>query len=106
MRERQKLESSLGGVRKLENEFADATALIEMAEAENDAAMVTDAEKALLALSARAEQMRLESMLSGEADVNDSYIEIHAGAGGTESQEKGAPRASSRGTEGQEEGYR
>ncbi len=87
MRERQKLESSLGGVRKLENEFADATALIEMAEAENDAAMVTDAEKALLALSARAEQMRLESMLSGEADVNDSYIEIHAGAGGTESQD-------------------
>ena len=87
MRERQKLESSLGGVRKLENEFADATALIEMAEAENDAAMVMDAEKALLALSARAEQMRLESMLSGEADVNDSYIEIHAGAGGTESQD-------------------
>jgi len=87
MRERQKLESSLGGVRKLENEFADATALIEMAEAENDAAMVTDAEKALLALSARAEQMRLESMLSGEADGNDSYLEIHAGAGGTESQD-------------------
>ena len=87
MRERQKLESSLGGVRKLENEFTDATALIEMAESENDAAMVTDAEKSLLALNKRAEQMRLESMLSGEADGNDSYIEIHAGAGGTESQD-------------------
>ncbi len=45
--------------------------------------MVTDGENALLALSKRAEQMRLESMLSGEADGNDSYIEIHAGAGGT-----------------------
>src|SRR6187402_1479223 len=87
MRERQKLESSLGGVRKLENEFTDATALIEMAEAENDAAMVTDAENSLLALNKRAEQMRLESMLSGEADGNDSYLEIHAGAGGTESQD-------------------
>ena len=58
-----------------------------MAEAENDAAMVTDAENALLALNSRAEQMRLESMLSGEADGNDSYLEIHAGAGGTESQD-------------------
>jgi peptide chain release factor 2 len=87
MRERQKLESSLTGVRKLENQLADALALIEMAEGENDAAMVTDAEDALLALNKRAEQMRLESMLSGEADGNDTYLEIHAGAGGTESQD-------------------
>ena len=87
MRERQKLESSLSSVKKLEAELADAIALIEMAEAENDAAMVTDAEGALLGLNKRAEQMRLESMLSGEADGNDSYIEIHAGAGGTESQD-------------------
>ena len=87
MRERQKLESALGSVKKLENELADATQLIEMAEAENDAAMVTDGENALLTLNKRAEQMRLESMLSGEADGNDSYIEIHAGAGGTESQD-------------------
>ena len=87
MRERQKLDSSLSSVRKLENELADAGALIEMAEAENDAAMVTDAENSLLGLGKRADQMRLESMLSGEADANDSYIEIHAGAGGTESQD-------------------
>src|SRR5450432_1407718 len=87
MRERQKLDTSLGAVKKLENELADATQLIEMAEAENDAAMVTDGENALLALNRRAEQMRLESMLSGEADGNDSYLEIHAGAGGTESQD-------------------
>jgi peptide chain release factor 2 len=87
MRERQKLDSSLGAVRALENELADATGLIEMAEAEADAAMVADAEKAITQLAARAEKQRLQSMLSGEADGNDAYLEIHAGAGGTESQD-------------------
>src|SRR6202046_5626733 len=87
MRERQKLDGGLSSVRQLENELADATGMIEMAEAENDAAMVADAEKAVLALQKRAEQLRLQSMLSGEADGNDSYLEIHAGAGGTESQD-------------------
>jgi peptide chain release factor 2 len=87
MRERQKLDTSLSSVTRLSNELVDARELIEMAEAENDAAMVTDGENAMLALNKRAEQMRLESMLSGEADGNDSYIEIHAGAGGTESQD-------------------
>jgi peptide chain release factor 2 len=87
MRERQKLDTSLTAVTRLTNELNDATQLIEMAEAENDAGMVADAENSILALSSRAEQMRLESMLSGEADGNDSYLEIHAGAGGTESQD-------------------
>jgi peptide chain release factor 2 len=87
MRERQKLDTSLSSVTRLTNELVDARELIEMAEAENDAAMVTDGENAMLGLAKRAEQMRLESMLSGEADGNDSYIEIHAGAGGTESQD-------------------
>ena len=87
MRERQKLDSGLGGVRALENELADSTGLMEMAETENDAAMVADAEKAIMGLAARAEKQRLQSMLSGEADGNDAYVEIHAGAGGTESQD-------------------
>jgi peptide chain release factor 2 len=87
MRERQKLDSALTAVIKVSNELADARELIEMAEAENDAAMVADGENAIFTLAKRAEQMRLESMLSGEADGNDSYIEIHAGAGGTESQD-------------------
>jgi peptide chain release factor 2 len=87
MRERQKLETSLSAVTRLTNELHDATELIAMAEAENDAGMVADAENSILALTKRAEQMRLESMLSGEADGNDSYLEIHAGAGGTESQD-------------------
>jgi peptide chain release factor 2 len=87
MRERQKLDTSLSAVRRLENELADATGMIGMAEAENDAAMVVDAEKSVLALQTHAEKLRLQSMLSGEADGNDSYLEIHAGAGGTESQD-------------------
>jgi peptide chain release factor 2 len=87
MRERQKLDTSLSSVKQLQNELADATGLIEMAEGEGDAAMVADAEASVAALQKRAEQLRLQSMLSGEADGNDSYLEIHAGAGGTESQD-------------------
>jgi len=87
MRERQKLESSLSSVAKVTNELQDARELIEMAEVEGDAAMVADGEAGVFALAKRTEQMRLESMLSGEADGNDTYIEIHAGAGGTESQD-------------------
>ncbi|MBN9590080.1 MAG: peptide chain release factor 2 [Alphaproteobacteria bacterium] len=87
MRERQKLDSAVSSVIRMQNELADTLGLIEMAEAENDAAMVADAENALKALGRRAEQMRLQSMLSGEADGNDTYLEIHAGAGGTESQD-------------------
>ena len=87
MRERQKLDIALSAVKALENELADATGLIEMAEAEGDAAMTADAEASITILQKRAEQLRLQSMLSGEADGNDSYLEIHAGAGGTESQD-------------------
>ncbi|HWF65254.1 MAG TPA: PCRF domain-containing protein, partial [Rhizomicrobium sp.] len=87
MRERQKLDSAISSVRRMENELADATGMIEMAEAENDTALVKDAENSVLGLQKRAEQSRLQSMLSGEADGNDSYLEIHAGAGGTESQD-------------------
>jgi peptide chain release factor 2 len=74
-------------VKAIEGELNDALGLLEMAEAENDAAMVSDAEKTIEALSKRAEGLRLQSMLSGEADANDSYLEVHAGAGGTESQD-------------------
>ncbi len=77
----------MSSVRALENELSDATGLIELAEADGDAALVSEGEAAITALRARAETLRLESMLSGEADGNDSYVEIHAGAGGTESQD-------------------
>jgi peptide chain release factor 2 len=87
MRERQRLDQSVTEIRKLESELGDATGMIEMAEAEGEASLVSEAEKTVDALSGRAEQLKLESMLSGEADANDSYLEIHAGAGGTESQD-------------------
>src|SRR5881394_2824190 len=87
MRERQRLEDSVSAVKKLDAELADATGLIEMAEAEGEGALVSEAENSIAALAARADAMKLESMLSGEADANDSYLEIHAGAGGTESQD-------------------
>jgi peptide chain release factor 2 len=87
MRERQRLENSISTLRGLEQELDDATGLIELAEAENDASIIADAEQAIDALRARAEELRLQSMLSGEADANDTYLEIHAGAGGTESQD-------------------
>jgi len=87
MRERQRLDEAMSAVRALENELADSLGLIELAEAENDSAMVADAETAIEALTKRADAQRLESMLSGEADGNDTYLEVHAGAGGTESQD-------------------
>jgi peptide chain release factor 2 len=87
MRERQRLDESLSSVRNLENELADAKGLLEMAEGEDDAEMIKDAEDAIVALGKQAETLRLESMLSGEADGNDTYLEVHAGAGGTESQD-------------------
>ncbi len=87
MRERTGLESAIRGFRALESETADNVELIELGEAEGDTDIVAEAETALAALAARAAKMELESLLSGEADGNDSFLEIHAGAGGTESQD-------------------
>jgi peptide chain release factor 2 len=87
MRERNRLDRAIATYRELENELADTVGLIEMAEAENDKPMIADAEATLGGLRTRAEAMKLESMLSGEADANDAYLEVHAGAGGTESQD-------------------
>jgi peptide chain release factor 2 len=87
MRERQKLEASTSGVRTLETELSDALGLLDLAETDNDAAMTRESEQLIGALRSRAEELRLASMLSGEADSNDTYLDIHAGAGGTESQD-------------------
>ena len=87
MRERNRLDRAVSTYRALENELNDSVGLIEMAEAEGDKAMVADAETSLAGLRSRAESLKLESMLSGEADANDAYLEVHAGAGGTESQD-------------------
>jgi peptide chain release factor 2 len=87
MRERQSLDTQIGAVERLEKELADQTGLIELGEAEGDAAIVGEAEAALKGLAKEAERRQIESMLSGEADGNDAFLEIHAGAGGTESQD-------------------
>jgi peptide chain release factor 2 len=87
MRERTQLEKGLGGYRALEREFRDGLELIELAEAEGDAAVAADAEAQLKRIEARAAKLELESLLSGEADANGCFLEVHAGAGGTESQD-------------------
>ena len=87
MRERRRLDEAIGATLAIEQEMADTIELAEMAEAEGDEALVDDAVAALAALSARADEDKTKALLAGEADANDSYLEIHAGAGGTESQD-------------------
>ena len=87
MQERNHLERMIGGCEAMDRELTDNVELIELGEMENDDAIVTDAEKALRNLLAKAQRMETESLLSGEADANDCFLEVHAGAGGTESQD-------------------
>jgi len=87
MRERTSLDNSITGCKRLEQELADSLDLIEMGEAEGDQEVVAEAEAALETLLAEAKRLKLETLLSGEADQNDTYVEIHAGAGGTEAQD-------------------
>ncbi len=87
MRERTRLADGIESYRDLERELDDNVGLIELGEAEGDDDVIAEAEAALAKLHAVAARRQLESMLSGEADGNDSYLEVHAGAGGTESQD-------------------
>ena len=87
MQERTRLENAIKACLKLDTEMNDHIDLIELGEAEGDADIVRESEAALAALATEAERMEVETLLSGEADSNDAYIEVHAGAGGTESQD-------------------
>jgi peptide chain release factor 2 len=87
MRERRRLDEAIGATRAIEQELNDTIELIELAEAEGDEAMIDDAVASLKALAERAEQDKVKALLAGEADANDAYIEVNAGAGGTESQD-------------------
>ncbi|MDD3030217.1 MAG: peptide chain release factor 2 [Alphaproteobacteria bacterium] len=87
MRERTQLEQALRGYRAIESGLADNVEMIELAEAEGDGPMATEAENAIFALRDEAAARELESLLSGEADRNDCYLEVNAGAGGTEAQD-------------------
>ncbi|MGE3064802.1 MAG: peptide chain release factor 2 [Hyphomicrobiaceae bacterium] len=87
MRERQALERAIAGYAKLQRDFDDAVTLIELGEAEKDEGSVTEGESVLRQLAEEARRREVEALLSGEADANDTYVEVHAGAGGTESQD-------------------
>jgi peptide chain release factor 2 len=87
MRERRRLDEAIGATRAIEKELEDTIELMDMAEAEGDGALVDDAVASLAALAERAERDKVKALLAGEADANDTYIEVNAGAGGTESQD-------------------
>ena len=87
MRERRRLEEAIGATQKIETELKDTVELIEMAEMEGDDGLVDDGVTALADLADRAERDKVAALLAGEADANNSYVEINAGAGGTESQD-------------------
>jgi peptide chain release factor 2 len=87
MRERQSLDASIATYKQLERELDDAVTLVELGEAENDAAAIAEGEAQLRRLEEVAAKREIEALLSGEADRNDTYLEVHAGAGGTESQD-------------------
>jgi len=87
MQERQRLDGAINSILEMEQRRDDAIELIEMGEMEDDQDVIDEAESDLFDLQKLAAKRQVESLLSGEADANDTYLEIHAGAGGTESQD-------------------
>jgi peptide chain release factor 2 len=87
MQERTRLEDQLTSIADIERELDDQTTLIELGEGEKDEAVIAEGEAALRKLKDEVARRELEALLSGEADANDSYLEVHAGSGGTESQD-------------------
>ena len=87
MKERRRLEAAVGTVNDISAQMADAIEFVELGEMEGDEATIDEGIAALAALADRADADKVQALLAGEADGNDTYIEIHAGAGGTESQD-------------------
>ncbi|HMF24365.1 MAG TPA: peptide chain release factor 2 [Pseudolabrys sp.] len=87
MRERDALDDQLKSIGRIEQELEDQLTLIDLGESEKDEKTVAEAEAALKRLKVEVARRELEALLSGEADANDCYLEVHAGAGGTESQD-------------------
>jgi len=87
MRERRRLEGAIGTVNEIRQEMADAIEFVELGEAEGDEATVEEGIETLARLADRADADKVQALLGGEADANDTFLEIHAGAGGTESQD-------------------
>lgn len=87
MKERRRLEAAVGTVNDISSQMADAIEFVELGEMEGDEATIEEGLDALARLAVRADADKVQALLAGEADGNDTYIEIHAGAGGTESQD-------------------
>jgi len=87
MRERNRLDAAIEVISEAETELADTIELVELAEMEGDESMIEDAVAGLRTLQDKMKRAELEALLSGEADGNDAYVEIHPGAGGTEAQD-------------------
>jgi peptide chain release factor 2 len=87
MKERNKLDAAMTEVREIEAELESTLEVAELAEMEEDSSLLDEAEQALKALADRARRAELQALLSGEADANSSFVEIHPGAGGTEAQD-------------------
>ncbi|WP_143074643.1 peptide chain release factor 2 [Methylobacterium sp. ap11] len=87
MRERTQLDDAATAIRRLEQGLEDGATLIELGEMEGDAATIREGEEQIRAVQVEAARRQIETLLSGEADGNDTYVEVHAGAGGTESQD-------------------
>jgi peptide chain release factor 2 len=87
MRERQQLDDSVNGILRLTSALNDNAELIAMGEEEGDQSIIAEAENAIRALKGEIARLQVEALLSGEADGNDCYLEVHSGAGGTESQD-------------------
>ena len=87
MRERTQLEDQVGALSSLERELEDALTLVELGESEGDAATEKEGVDALKSILKQARARQTEALFAGEADANDTYIEVHSGAGGTESQD-------------------
>src|SRR5271168_1795847 len=85
MRERTMLDDRLGSLAKMERELDDAMTLVELGEVEGDAETEAEGLSQLRSLKTEGERRQIEALLSGEADGNDTYVEVHSGAGGTES---------------------
>ena len=87
MRDRTQLDEAVTSIKRLSQDLEDAATLIELGEMEGDQEIVLEGENAVRAVEAEAARRQIETLLSGEADGFDTYLEVHSGAGGTESQD-------------------
>lgn len=87
MSEKNTLEANLNSFHEMESSLADLSELAEMAESDGDEAVINEIITQLLELKEHSKRGELEALLSGEVDANDTFLEVHSGSGGTESQD-------------------